>query len=233
MISDVPPSSASTLYIHSVCRSVFTGTLQEGWVFQHFLGDTWSIIHAVSWGVRCCLPVQDFFSLLTFPDESLLNPSLESWCLTSLASVLHALCLARRHSFLPRGRELFIPQTSLCLLTMANTVTRSENLGHNIKGLFLSLLLLHNLPTYSHWPRLLVDSFIKEYDAISWGFQSWARLFNTAVSKERVGSGKSLPSQIFFQEAILSVSTCRSHELWFPFKMHRGESLFWKVLWAE
>lgn len=34
-----------------------------------------------------------------------------------------------------------------------------------------------------------------------------------AVSKERVGSGKSLPSQIFFQEAILSVSTCRSHEL--------------------
>lgn len=188
MISDVPPSSASTLYIHSVCRSVFTGTLQEGWVFQHFLGDTWSIIHAVSWGVRCCLPVQDFFSLLTFPDESLLNPSLESWCLTSLASVLHALCLARRRSFLPMGRELFIPQTSLCLLTMASTVTRSENLGHNIKGLFLSLLLLHNLPTYSHWPRLLVvDSFIKEYDAISWGFQSWARLFNTGSLQRTCG----------------------------------------------
>lgn len=229
MISDVPPSSASTLYIHSVCRPVFTGTLQEGWVFQHFLGDTWSIIHAVSWGVRCCLPVQDFFSLLTFPDESLLNPSLESWCLTSLASVLHALCLARRHSFLPMGRELFILQTSLCLLTMANTVTSSENLGHNIKGLFLSLLLLHNLPTYSHWPRLLVDSLMLSHEASKVEQDCLIQ----AVSKERAGSGKSLPSQIFFQEAILSVSTCRSHELWFPFKMHRGESLFWKVLWAE
>lgn len=70
-------------------------------------------------------------------------------------SLCFACPVSSKKTFLPMGTELFIPQTSLCLLTVANTVTRSKNLGHNIKRAFFLVAVI----TYSSHILSLAQTF--------------------------------------------------------------------------
>lgn len=67
-----------------------------------------------------------------------------------------------QNTFLPVGTELVLPQTSLCLITVANTVARSASLGLTIKkAAFFFSFYLHNLPKYSQGTRFSMDCSIK------------------------------------------------------------------------